>query len=58
MAIDASPEILIEDAIYIICFAIFTALLSEGVSWLVLYWTPEYKELIKDIFDSKNWLQK
>ena len=54
MAIDASPEILIEDAIYIICFAIFTALLSEGVSWLVLYRTPEYKELIKDIFDSKN----
>ena len=40
---------MLSDSILIIFIALFTALLSEGFSWLLIYRTEKYKRLQSEI---------
>ena len=37
------------NTLFVICTAIFTALLTEGINWYMIYRKPEYKSLTQNI---------
>lgn len=49
---------MLADAILILCISIFTALLAEGITYLLVYRTDKYKKLKAEVEKHSKKLEK